>query len=502
MEQVVTALYSIFTIPGYLPALAIGLILGISVGAMPGLTAPMGIAVLLPLTYGMAPQSGLGMLVGLYCGAIFGGSIPAILINIPGTPSAVMTCLDGNALAKKGQGGKALGVAAIASFAGGCFSTICLMFAAPFLAGLAMRFGPHEYFATGLFGLSITAGISGKSMIKGFWAAAFGIFITVVGLDPITSDRRLTWDIVDLLSGIPFIPVMIGLFGFKQVLSQIESHCREQEVQSQDFKNLIPSWREMRKLAPCIAKSSVIGTMVGALPGAGGAIASFLAYDMAKRTSSVKTIPEEVEFGQGRLEGIAAPEAANNAVTGGALIPLLTLGIPGDAAVAIMLGALMMHNLSPGPLFFQNNADILYSIYVSMFLANIMFLILGLSGLRLFVKLLRIPMRVLLPIIVALCVVGSYSIQNNVFHIQLMLLFGVIGYLLDKAGIPSLPLVLGLVLGPMIEQNLRQALLIENGNLLRLFARPISGGIIALTLLLLGWSLISARRNKRKNNSA
>lgn len=469
---------------GYFLFLFAGSLLGVIFGALPGLTAPMAIAVMLPITYALDPKTGLGFLLGLYSGVGYGGAIPAILLNIPGTPSAVMTALDGNALAKLGLAGKAIGIATVASFIGGMFSIICLMLIAPFLARFALHFGPQEFFAAGLMGLCVTSGVVGKSWTKGFWSAGLGVLISTVGLDPITNDPRFTFGVVDLLSGIPFVPVMIGMFGLTKVFLYLNGSQNSISVKEQELTGLLPSWTDLKRILKSSVHGSFIGTFIGALPGAGPAIAAFISYDLEKKTSP--RIDENGRvFGEGRPEGIAAPEAANNSITGGALIPMLTFGIPGSAAVAIMLGALMMYNLVPGPLFFTEHKDIVYSIYLSMIIANIFLLGICLLGIKWFIKILKVPLPYLMPAIFILCVVGSYSFNNNPFHIVLMTLAGILGYLLERASMPQLPLVLGLVLGPIIETNLRYALIIEDGNFLAIISRPISGSLLFFAVVIL-----------------
>lgn len=466
--------------------------MGVVFGALPGLTAPMAIAVMLPLTYSMEPSVGLALLLGAYCGVGYGGAIPAILLNIPGTPAAVMTAIDGNAMARRGQAGKALALSTIASFVAGVFSIFGLMFAAPWLARLSLKFGPHEYFAVGLLGLSITSCVVGKDWTKGFWSAALGVLIGTVGMDPLTNIPRFAFGNVHLLSGLPFIPIMIGLFGFSKVLERLDGKWAAPMARIQGVRSYIPSWNDMRRIAKSVMQGSITGTIIGALPGASGAIAAFLSYEIEKKTSPKCDPIDGRKFGEGRYAGVAAPEAANNSVTGGTLIPLLTLGIPGGAAVAIMLGALMMHNLTPGPVFFTKHLDVVYGIYISMFLANIFIVIACLLGIRFFVKLLTVPEKILMPAVMVLCIIGAYTLHNSIYDVQLMLIFGVVGFIFFRQGIPSLPLVLGMILGPIIETNLRQALIIEDGNFLNIFTRPISGTLTLLALLLFAFPLLSA----------
>lgn len=494
MEPAAAFIMDLLSNPGYLLFLFAGSVLGVVFGALPGLTAPMAIAVMLPLTYTMDPHTGLGFLLGLYSGVGYGGAIPAILLDIPGTPAAVMTAVDGHAMTKLGEAGKAIGVSTVASFVAGVFSVLCLMLTAPWLARFALRFGPHEYFAAGLVGLAVTSGVIGRSWAKGFWSAAAGVLLSTVGIDPLTNAPRLTFGIPALLPGIPFIPVMIGMYGMTKVLAHLGSPERAPPPWKQKVTGTIPSWRDLRRIAKSTLQGSVTGTIVGALPGAGPAIAAFISYDIERKTSPARDADGRA-FGEGRMDGVAAPEAANNSITGGALIPLLTFGIPGSAAVAIMLGALTMHNLTPGPLFFTNHTDVVYGIYLSMILSNVFILIVCLAGIKWFVMVLRLPAARLMPVILVLCVIGSYSLHNNPFHIVVMAVFGVVGLLFERASIPQLPMVLGLILGPIIEQNLRQALIIENGNFMKILARPISFAlIVSAAVLLLGPPLYSLCR--------
>lgn len=488
METVYNSLIAILD-PGYIFFLAVGSLLGIVFGALPGLTAPMAIAVMLPLTYAMKPQTGLGFLLGLYGGVGYGGAIPAILFNIPGTPAAVMTALDGHAMTKRGQAGKAIGISTVASFVAGIFSVFCLMLTAPVLSRFALKFGPHEYFALGVCGLSITSGIIGKNWSKGFWSASLGVLVSTIGLDPLNSDPRLSFGHLDLMSGIPLIPVMVGMFGLTRVFVYLNSKQDFSIPGSQEVVGILPTRNDLRRIAKSTLQGSATGTVIGALPGAGPAMAAVISYEIEKKTSP-KLDHNGLAFGEGRIEGVAAPEAANNSITGGALIPLLTFGIPGSASVAIMLGAFMMYDMMPGPLFFSNHKEIVYSIYWSMIVSNILILVMCLSSITLFIKTLHVPMKFLMPVILVLCVIGSYSVHNNPFHIVIMVVFGVVGFLFERASIPQLPLVLGLILGPIIEVNLRQALILEDGNFWMIFARPISGALLLVAAIILATPII------------
>ena len=357
--------------------LIIGVVGGIIIGALPGLTATMGVAILLPFTFGMEPVTGLIMLVGIYIGAIYGGSISAILLNTPGTPASAATCIDGFPLVKKGMATKALSVSTIASAIGGLISCAALVTISPLLAKFALKFSSPEYFAFALFGLTIIASISSGNFLKGILAGVVGLLISTVGMDAITSYPRYTFDVVDLLNGFSVIPVLIGLFAVSEVLSQIESLLGEKEISTEQVKDKnYMNLKELKHCMPTIFKSGVLGTIIGAIPGAGADISAFICYNEAKRTN-----PNE-KFGEGSLIGIAAPESGNNGVTGGALVPLLTLGVPGDAVAAVLLGALIIQGLTPGPLLFEQNPEVVYGLFSAMIIGNILLLVIGLVGIR------------------------------------------------------------------------------------------------------------------------
>jgi putative tricarboxylic transport membrane protein len=478
--------------PYALMVLAGGVFLGIIFGSIPGLTATMGIAILIPMTFVMDPSVGIVMLVGIYVGGIFGGAISAVLVSIPGTPSGMMTTLDGYPMGQRGEAGKAIGIATVSSFIGGIVSAIILIFAAPQLARFALSFGPAEYFAIAVFGLSIIAAIAGDSLLKGLISGVIGMLITVVGMDYVTSTPRFTFGYVALLSGFTFIPMMIGLFGMREFLTQVATGKYKFKVQ-QNVKNILPNFIDFKKLLPINLRGGLLGSLVGVLPGAGGPIASFLSYDMARRSSK-----NSEKFGTGEPEGIAAAESANNGVTGGALIPMLTLGVPGDGVTAVMLGAFMVHDLRPGPSLFTNHGDMVFAIYLGLILANIFMLAFGLVGAKLFAKILTVPMPILLPFISVLTIVGAFAIRNNTFDISIMLAFGVLGYLLTVLKFPPMPMVLGVVLGPIAESNLRAALLISRGDWMVFFQRPISLTLLILTVIMVGYPYISGAQRRRK----
>ncbi len=447
--------------PGIFPFLVIGVTGGIVIGALPGLTATMGVAVLLPLTFGMESTPALVLLAGIYIGAIYGGSISAILLKTPGTPAAAATVLDGYELARKGEAARALSVSAIASFTGGMVSTVMLITISPILANFALRFGAPEYFALAVFGLSIIASISGKSPVKGLLAGMFGLLISTVGLDPVTSFPRFTFGEMNLFNGFAIIPVLIGLFALAEAFVQMEKIFEPSHAIETNFKRGMISLKETIALMPTMIKCALIGTFIGSIPGAGADIAAFVSYNEARRSSKNGS-----EFGTGCLEGIAAPEAGNNGVTGGAMVPLLTLGVPGDAVTAILLGALIIQGLQPGPLLFTKNADIVYGLFASLFVGNILMLIIGLLGVRLFCRVVELPKRFIIPVIITLSMVGAYSMNNSIFDMWVCVAFGVIGYIMQKADMPSSPIILAVILGPMAESNLRRAVLMYEGSLL------------------------------------
>ena len=460
------------------PFLVLGVAGGIVIGALPGLTATMGVAVLLPLTFGMESTRALVMLAGIYIGAIYGGSISAILLKTPGTPAAAATVLDGYELARKGEAAKALSISAIASFVGGIVSTVMLITISPILANFALRFGAPEYFALAVFGLSIIASISGKSPVKGLLAGMFGLLISTVGLDPVTSFPRFTFGEINLYNGLAIIPVLIGLFALAEAFVQMEKIFEPARTVETDFKRGMVSLKETISLLPVMIKSAFIGTFIGSIPGAGADIAAFVCYNEARRTSK-----KSKEFGTGCLEGIAAPEAGNNGVTGGAMVPLLTLGVPGDAVTAILLGALVIQGLQPGPLLFAKSPDIVYGLFSSLFVGNILMLVFGLLGVRLFCRVVELPKRIIIPVIVTLSMVGAYSMNNSLFDVWVCIAFGGIGYIMQKVEMPSSPIILAVILGPMAESNLRRAVLMYEGGYSFLWTRPITVVFLALALL-------------------
>jgi putative tricarboxylic transport membrane protein len=472
--------------------LVIGVMSGMCIGCLPGLTATMGVALVLPLTFGMDAAPGILLLIGVYVGAIYGGSISAILLRTPGTPASAATVLDGYEFSKRGEAGRALGISTMSSFIGGIISCVFLLLISPQLAKLALRFSSPEFFMLAVFGLCIIASISGKYLSKGVLCGCMGILLACVGIDKISGFPRYTFSDTNLLSGINYIPVMIGLFAMSQAFESVENIFKKNVVDTK-VRKVMPrkeDWKIMSVFGPLFG---TVGTFIGIIPGAGADIAAFVAYGQAKNMSKH---PEK--FGTGITEGIAAPEAANNGVTGGALIPMLTLGVPGDAVAAIMIGALTVQGLQPGPLLFQENAVLVNTIFLGTFVANIFMALLGLSCIRIFTKVLSIPKAVLVPAIFLLCVVGSYAMANNFFDVAIMLFFGIAGYFLQKVEVSVSPAVLGLILGPMAESHFRRALLMAEGNYGTFLSTPIAIFFFVLVCVSLLVPFLQKRRTAKK----
>ncbi len=446
----------------------IGVVSGICIGALPGLTATMGVALLLPMTFGMDAAQGILMLLGIYVGAIYGGSISAVLLHTPGTPASAATAIDGYALAQKGEAGRALGAATVASYIGGLVSVGCLILISPQLAKLALEFSSAEFFLLAVFGLCIIGNISGNSIAKGLMCGCLGILVATIGIDSVTSYARFVpGNSYNFLGGISYIPIMIGLFAMSQAFETVEDIFSEDKVQAK-LNRVLPTKEDFKKIIRIAPVTGLIGTFIGIIPGAGADIGSFVGYNVAR---ALAKNPEE--FGKGSVEAISGPEGGNNGVTGGAMIPMLTLGVPGDAVTAIMIGALTIQGLTPGPMLFEQNKVLVYTIFIGMFIANTLMLICGLGGIRFFTKVLSVPKVILTPIIFVLCVVGSYAMKNSMFDVYVMLVAGVIGYFMAKVKIPSSPAILGLILGPMAEKNFRTALLKSSGDASVFFSTPI-----------------------------
>lgn len=478
MNTILEIIGNLFTLQNLL-ILNLGLATGIIIGSLPGLTATMGVALLLPLTFGLDSVPGMLLLLGVYCGGIYGGSITGILIKTPGTPSAAATVLDGYPMAEKGEASRALDMALIASVIGGLFSAFVLMFIAPIIAQFALKFGPIEYFAIAVFGLTIISGISGDSVIKGLITGLLGLLVTTIGLDPVGGIDRFTFDIIQLASGINIIPAMIGLFAIAEIIRKAKTVNMPVDEAIKFQKKKLP-FKEVLLYWKTLLRSSMIGTFIGAIPGTGSAIASFISYNEAKRNSK-----DPASFGKGNIEGIAASECANNAVTGAALIPLLTLGIPGDPTTAILIGALIMQGIIAGPLLFVEERQWVYSIMIGLVLLNIFMLIQGKLFIKAFANVVKVPTKILLPILIVLCVIGSFAVHNTVFDVLLMLVFGLIGYVLLKLDFPLTPMVIAIVLGPLAENNMRRALIMSQGDFRIFFTKPISAIFLTISILVI-----------------
>ncbi|MFO7896957.1 MAG: tripartite tricarboxylate transporter permease [Candidatus Cloacimonadales bacterium] len=469
----------------------VGVILGIFAGAMPGLSPSMGVALLVPFTYAMSPTMALILLVSIYISANYGGTITAVLINVPGTPSAVVSSFDGYPLTQKNKPGMGLGVSLIASTIGGFIGTIILILFSVQLAKIAVKFHPAEYFALAIFGLTTVATLGGGNWIKAFIAALFGLLINTIGIDPMSGVGRFTFGSVHLFDGFSLIPALIGLFALSEVFKQIE----DQKFGSKKItleKTEWPSFLQYWKLKYTILTSSILGTVIGIFPGAGATIASFISYDVAKRSSK-----NPDEFGKGSLEGVAAAGAATSSSVGGALIPLLTLGIPGSATTAVLIGALMIHDLTPGPQLFNNNPEIIYGLFSSLLLANLVMLLLGLFGSRLWVKVTSVPKKILYPMILTVSIIGSFAVRNSFFDIIACLGFGVFGWFIRRHNFPVAPIILGIVLGNIAETNFRRA--VEMGGYNIFFARPTSLILLLLALISFGWPILQNKLQKKKN---
>lgn len=477
-------------------AIAFGVSFGIVVGALPGLTATMSVAIMTPLTFAMSPDIGISMLLGVYVGAIYGGSITAILVRTPGTPAAICTAFDGYPLAQRGRADEALVTALVASATGGILSAVILILVAPQLATVALRFGAPEYFGLTVFGMSIIAAVSGKSIVKGLISGCLGIFLSTVGMDPFSGVARFTFGRTALLSGFELLPVLIGVFALSEVFARSMENPRtiEQIVSKPDIslRSVGFALRHWRKTIV----SGLIGTFVGIVPGTGGGIASFIAYAQAKRTSRH---PEE--YGDGSTEGIAAAESANNATTGGALVPMLTLGVPGDPTTAVLIGAFMIQGMTPGPLLFQTDGPLVFALFAGLLIANIFMLILGFAGLPLFARVTNIPRYVLSPLIMALCFVGAYAVANSIVSVFVMVAMGVVGLFLRRHEYPGGPLVIGMILGPMVERSLRQALTQSRGSVMIFLTRPIAVVFLVLTVVSLLYPVIKRRIDERNTRS-
>ncbi len=474
---------------------ALGTFLGIIIGALPGLTATTGVTIFLPMTFYMAPVPAFGFLCGIYCGGTYGGSITAILINTPGTPSAAATAIEGYEMSKKGEALKALEMALYASFVGGIISCLCLNFISPIMAAFAMKFGPAEYFVLGVFGISIVASLATGNMTKGLISATFGLTMAVIGLDPIDGAPRLTFGTIAMQNGITTIPALISLFAVGELMCQGENIYKPVDLEVQSIKGEHLSLKEFIKHWKIMIVSSFIGCFIGAVPGTGGGVAAFCSYNTAQKMSKDKKA-----FGTGTIEGIAAAESGNNGVTGATMIPLLTLGIPGDAVTAVLLGALMIQGLTPGPLLFQGeDAKTIYGIFALLVICNIFMLLMGKLGMPLFAKVTDIPHEILQPIVMGLCCIGTYAASTRIYELRVMLVVGILAFFMKKVKLPTAPALLGLILGPTVEAYLRRGLLAKRGSFWAMFnGRPIAITIAVITILMLAYTAYGEIKNMKR----
>jgi putative tricarboxylic transport membrane protein len=483
-----------FTFQNLLYAL-IGCLLGTLIGVLPGLGPVPTIAMLLPITYGLPPVSALIMLAGIYYGAQYGGSTTAILVNLPGESSSVVTVIDGYQMARKGRAGPALAAAGIGSFIAGCFGTVVIAAFAPPLTELALKFGPAEYFSLMVLGLIGAVVLASGSLIKAVAMIIMGLLLGLIGTDVNSGVARYSFDIPELTDGINFIVIAMGVFGYGEIISNLSVSEDDREVFTDKVTGLMPTAQDFKRMLPAILRGTALGSMLGILPGGGALLSSFAAYTIEKKT---KLHPGEVPFGEGNIRGVAGPESANNAGAQTSFIPLLTLGIPPNAVMALMVGAMTIHNIQPGPQVMTSNPELFWGLIASMWIGNLMLIVLNLPLIGMWIKLLTVPYRWLFPAIVLFCAIGVYSTNNNTFDVWLVALFGFIGYIFIKLGCEPAPLLLGLILGPMMEEYLRRALLISRGDWSVFVTRPLSATLLAIAALLLVIVLMPSVKKKRE----
>jgi putative tricarboxylic transport membrane protein len=483
--------FSVALQPANLLACFVGVFIGTLVGVLPGIGPISAMALLLPVTLSGSPEAGIIMMAGIYYGSMYGGSTTSILVNIPGEAASVVTCLDGHEMAKRGRAGPALGMAALGSFIAGTFAIVALMLIAPTLARWAVAFGPAEYFALMVLGLVLLAFMTQGAIAKALLMACLGVVLGIVGIDQITALPRLTFDRLELVDGIGLVPVVMGLFGVAEILSNLERQI-QREVISQRVGSLWPNREDWRRSGGPLTRGTILGFFMGILPGGGAVIASFASYAIEKKLSKT---PER--FGKGAIEGVAGPEAANNAAAGGAFIPLMVLGIPPNVVMALLLGAFVIHGLQPGPLMMTQNPNVFWGIVASMYIGNVMLLVLNMPLIGLWIQVLKVRYAILFPLILMFCVVGVFASGNAVFDVLVMTVFGVLGYLFRKFGYEPAPLVLAFVLGPMLENNLRKALILSQGDFTTFVTRPISAVCLGLATLALLVAILPGLAQKR-----
>ncbi|KTT15553.1 tripartite tricarboxylate transporter permease [Pseudacidovorax intermedius] len=473
----------------------IGCILGTLIGVLPGIGPVATIAMLLPATYALPPVSALIMLAGIYYGAQYGGSTTAILVNLPGESSSVVTCIDGYQMARQGRAGPALAAAGLGSFFAGCVGTVILAAFAPPLTELAFKFGPAEYFSLMVLGLIGAVVLASGSLLKAIAMVVLGLLLGLVGTDVNSGVARFSFDIPELTDGIGFIVVSMGVFGYGEIIGNLSQGDEEREIFTSKVKGLWPTGDDFKRMAPAVLRGTTLGSALGILPGGGALLASFASYALEKK---LKMNPGEVPFGRGNIRGVAGPESANNAGAQTSFIPLLTLGIPPNPVMALMVGAMTIHNIQPGPQVMTSNPELFWGLIASMWLGNLMLIILNLPLIGMWIKLLKVPYRLLFPAIVLFCAIGVYSTNNNTFDVWMVAIFGFVGYVFIKLRVEPAPLLLGFILGPMMEENLRRALLLSRGSWSVLVTRPISAGLLVAALALLTIVLLPAVKSKRE----
>jgi putative tricarboxylic transport membrane protein len=470
----------------------IGVFFGTLVGVLPGIGPLATMSILLPVTFGMSPTTAIIMLSGIYYGAYYGGSTTSILVNIPGEAASVVTCLDGYKMALDGRAGPALGIAAFGSFIAGTFGLIVLQTISPVLVTVALKFGAPEYFSLMILGLIVLTFLTEKSMVKALLVAAVGVVMGMVGLDSMTGTARFTFDIPELMDGLGIVPMAMGLFGITEIFLNLEKTI-QRSVMASKITGLLPSFQDWMDSKWAIARGTVVGFFLGMLPGGGGVIASFASYAVEKMSSKH---PEK--FGHGAIEGVAGPESANNAAASAGFVPLLTLGIPVGAVQAVLLGALMIHGITPGPMLLQEHPDVFWGVIASMYIGNVMLLVLNLPLIGLWVKILKVPYGLLFPMILFFCIIGAYTVNNSTTDVGIMLLFGVVGYLMKKFNYEPAPMILAFVLTPILERSLRQSLLMSSGSFTIFFTQPISLACLVLAAVLLVLAFLPMIRKKRE----
>lgn len=472
--------------------MVLGVLFGVTIGALPGMSVTLGVALMLPFTFGLPPAAGILLLIGVYCAGTYGGSITAILLKTPGTAASAATAEDGFAMAQKGKAAEALNIALYASVIGGLISGFILLFTAPQVANFALKFSAPEYFMLAIFGLTTIAGVSGKSISKGIVMACIGVLVATIGIDPIAGTTRFYFGMNDLLRGVNIVPVLIGLFAISEILKQVENKSSQISINN-NFERKPFKLSKLKPHMRTIVKSSLIGTIVGAIPGTGGGISAFISYNEARRSSK-----DPDSFGKGNPDGVAASESGNNGTTGTTLIPMLTLGIPGDVVTAVLLGALLIQGLAPGPQLFTNHGDLVYTVMIGFIVVNVIMFFVGKFAIKYAEKVTLIPSVILFPLVLGLCLVGAYSFNNSVFAVFIALIFGVVGYILPKYGYPLTPLLIAMILGPLAETSLRQSLIFSEGSMMIFFERPISLAFAVLTLIMIGYTTYDKMKNSKK----